>query len=66
MKFSIDWPPGFISSIVVDPKTKRFETEYARAQRCRDGGGFDSHTIQQPGNVRFVQAGPVKMMARTK
>ena len=41
MKFSIDWPPGFISRIVVDPKTKRFETPYAAAQRCRTGGGFE-------------------------
>ena len=66
MKFSIDWPPGFTSRIVVDPKTKRFETPYAAAQRCRTGGGFDVHTISQPGNVPYVQRGPVKMMKRAR
>jgi len=66
MKYSIDWPPGFTSRIVVDPKTKRFETPYAAAQRCRTGGGFDVHTISQPGNVEFVQRGPVKMMKRAR
>ena len=64
MKFSIDWPPGFVSSIVVDPKTKRFETEYARAQRCRDGGGWDRNVVIQPGNLKYLAAGPVKMMRK--
>ena len=32
--------------------------------RCRTGGGFDVHTINQPGNVEFVQRGPVKMMRK--
>ncbi len=64
MKYSINWPPGFVSRLVVDPKTKRYETEYARAQRCRTGGGFDAHTINQPGNVEYVHRGPVKMMRK--
>ena len=64
MKFSIDWPPGFVSQLVVDPKTKRFETEYARAQRCRDGGGWDRNVVIQPGNLKYLAAGPVKMMRK--
>ena len=63
-RFSINWPPGFVSAIRVDPRTKRFETDFARSQRCRDGGGWNSHTISQPGNVAYVAAGPVQMMRR--
>ena len=62
MKFSIDWPPGFVSQLVVDKRTGRFETDYARQQRHRANGGWDSHPISQPGNRAYVQTGPVQMM----
>lgn len=61
---STNWPPGFKSAIYVDPRTKRFETDYSRQQRHRGNGGWDSHTISQPGNVKYVQSGPVKMMEK--
>jgi hypothetical protein len=64
--FSIGWPPGFRSSIVVDPKTRKFETDFARTQRHRENGGWDSHPLTQPGNVAYVSTGPVKMMERAK
>jgi hypothetical protein len=66
MKFSIDWPPGFVSQLVVDKRTGRFETDYARTQRHRGNGGWDSHPCLQPGSSQYVQAGPVKMMERSK
>lgn len=66
MKFSINWPPGFVSQIVIDKRTGRFETEFARQQRCRMGGGWDSHPIGMPGNKQYVSTGPVQMMERKK
>jgi hypothetical protein len=59
-----NWPPGFVSAIRVDPKTKRFETDYARTQRIRLGGGWDSHPCLQPGSATYVQSGPVQMMGK--
>lgn len=63
MKFSIDWPPGFVSAIRVDPRTKKFETDYARAKSCREGG-WDSHPIISPGSKAYVKTGPVGWMER--
>lgn len=65
-RYSIDWPPGFVSQIVVDRKTGKFETPFAAAQRNRRNGGWDQHTITQPGSVEYVARGPVGMMERTK
>ena len=56
----------FVSAIHVDPRTKRFETPYAQQQRHRQNGGWDDHTLSQPGNVAYVQSGPVEMMERAK
>ena len=63
-KFSIDWPPGFVSQIRVDPRTKRMETDFARQQRNRKGGGFDRNPLALPGAVRYLQAGPMKTMEK--
>jgi hypothetical protein len=43
-----DWPPGWTPTIRVDPKTKRFETNFAAAQRNRQNGGWDSHPCIMP------------------
>ena len=63
-KFSTGWPPGFKSALVVDKRTGRFETDFARAQRNRDAGGWDSHPVIQPGSRDYVKHGPVLMMAK--
>jgi hypothetical protein len=34
------FPPNFESQLHVDPKTKRFETDYARQQRIRESSGW--------------------------
>lgn len=44
-RFSIDWPPGFVSRIVVSPATKRFATQAEMAAYHRGNGGFDRHRI---------------------
>ena len=43
-----NWPPGWKPKIRVDPKTKRFETNFAAAQRNRTNGGWDSHPCLMP------------------
>lgn len=60
--FSIDWPPGFVSAIRVDPRTKKFESDFARQQRNRSAGGWDSHPLGMPGSKPYTSAGPVQMM----
>lgn len=35
--------------MAVDTKTRRFQTDFARAQALRSGGGFDRHSIFLPG-----------------
>ena len=50
-----DWPPGFVSRIIVDPKTKRFMTSYEMSQQCRRNGGFDQHGIGLPGAAEHVE-----------
>lgn len=64
MKFSINWPPGFVSQIRVDPRTKRFETDYARQLRNRQSGGWDSHPLGLPGAKAYISAGPMKTMGK--
>jgi hypothetical protein len=44
-RFSIDWPPGFVSRIVVSPATKRFATQAEISAQHRSNGGFDRHPI---------------------
>ena len=56
----------FVSAIRIDPRTKRFETDFARTQRHRANGGWDSHPCLQPGSSQYVQAGPVQMMEQPK
>lgn len=63
MKFSIDWPPGFKSAIRVDPRTKKFETDYQRSQRNRLAGGWDRHPVGLGGS--YISDGPA-MMKGTK
>ena len=62
-RFSIDWPPGFVSAIRVDPRTKRFETDFARQQRNRLSGGWDSHPLGLPGSAPYLGT-PVKTMRK--
>lgn len=36
--------------MAVDKATKRFQTDFARAQALRSGGGFDRNSIWMPGS----------------
>lgn len=44
------FPPRFESQIVVDPKTRRMETDFARQQRIRQASGWNTARIELPGS----------------
>lgn len=41
----------FESQLIVDPKTKRFITDYARAQQIRQSGGWNVNRLNLPGSM---------------
>lgn len=46
------FPPRFSPQIVVDPKTKRFETDYARQQRIRESSGWTAINWASFGKIK--------------
>lgn len=46
------FPPRFESQIVVDPKTKRFETDFARQQRIRESSGWNTRPMALVGSLK--------------
>ena len=46
------FPPRFESQIHVDPKTKRFETDYARQQRIRESSGWTAINWASFGRIK--------------
>lgn len=40
---------AFVSAIQIDPRTKRYATDFQLAQKCRQAGGFDHHPLGLPG-----------------
>ena len=45
------FPQRFESQIRGDPRTKRFETDFARQERLRQGSGWNTRPMALPGSL---------------